>query len=103
VISPTAIPHPVPPGLAPDLTVRQGKIIAFMIAAARGCPPSMPELCEAFGITSRNGIACHFAALVRKGYLAHERPAHPGAYRILRLPHGTPVVGWQPITREEST
>jgi hypothetical protein len=93
VISPTAIPHPVPPGLAPDLTVRQGKIIAFMIAvtAARGCPPSMPELCEAFGITSR------------KGYLAHERPAHPGAYRILRLPHGTPVVGWQPITREEST
>lgn len=58
-----------PPG---ELTERQHEIREFIRDWTRrhGYGPSMDDIRAAFGIASRNGVACHLKALRKKGRIA---------------------------------
>lgn len=57
------------------LAPRQAVVVAAIhgLTAANGIPPTVRELTEAMNIRSPHGVHCHFAALVRKGYLRKPR------------------------------
>lgn len=52
-------------------TARQQEILDGITSWIRdnGTPPTIRELCKVFGIRSKNGIACHVKALMKKGLL----------------------------------
>jgi len=54
-----------------DLTDRQQEILSFLHNSAklRGYPPTLREICQAFGIKSPNGASAHLKALEKKGYI----------------------------------
>lgn len=56
---------------APALTQRQQQFYDFIVAFRQrhGCSPSIPELQQAFGIRSPNGVAGHLKALQAKGVI----------------------------------
>jgi repressor LexA len=57
------------------LTARQLEVYRAILAhfAETGGAPSLRELCEAMGISSPNGIMCHFTALTKKGWIEYDR------------------------------
>lgn len=62
--------------LRPVLTGRQAMVVAAIhgLTIARGVAPTLRDVSEATGIKNRNGVWCHVAPLVRKGYLRRPRP-----------------------------
>ena len=75
-----------------ELTARQAQILEAIrrhIAHHRR-PPSQPELAQALGLASTNGIFKHLAALEKKGAIERD----PGLARGIRLKDdGIPLVG----------
>jgi repressor LexA len=53
------------------LTDKQQKIYNFIRKhiETKGFPPAIRDICDAFGISSPNGVMCHLKALQRKGYI----------------------------------
>lgn len=62
-------------------TPRQKQILQIFLDRrdANETPPTVRELMEGFDMESPNGVICHLAALVRKGFLVH-RPYRTPAY-----------------------
>lgn len=54
-----------------QLTDKQQKIFAFIRKhiESKGFPPAIRDICDAFGISSPNGVMCHLKALEKKGYI----------------------------------
>ncbi|MCC6142580.1 MAG: transcriptional repressor LexA [Candidatus Hydrogenedentes bacterium] len=63
--------------MATALTKRQQAILDYIIDGIRenGYPPTISEMCEAFGITSTNGVNDHLVALEKKGYIERSSKA----------------------------
>ncbi len=53
------------------LTDRQQGIYNFIRKhiETKGYPPAIRDICDAFGISSPNGVMCHLKALEKKGYI----------------------------------
>jgi repressor LexA len=53
------------------LTTKQEKIYNFIRKHIenKGFPPAIRDICEAFRISSPNGVMCHLKALQKKGYI----------------------------------
>jgi repressor LexA len=53
------------------LTTKQEKIYNFIRKhiETKGFPPAIRDICEAFRISSPNGVMCHLKALQKKGYI----------------------------------
>jgi repressor LexA len=53
------------------LTTKQQQIYNFIRKQieTKGFPPAIRDICEAFGISSPNGVMCHLKALQKKGYI----------------------------------
>ena len=53
------------------LTERQAEVLAYIreFIGSRGFPPTFKEIGIALSIDSSNGVSCHLAALVNKGFL----------------------------------
>jgi len=52
------------------LTGKQREILEYITGQVRqGCPPTLRQIGETFGIRSTNGVRCHLRALVRKGFI----------------------------------
>lgn len=58
------------------LTPRQRKILDWIVA--QPAPPSVRELCLAFGVSSPNGMMCHLNALELKGMIVRNRKVARG-------------------------
>lgn len=71
--------------MAKDLTKRQRSILEFIIRCIRdnGCPPTIAEIGEEFGIASTNGVNDHLNALERKGFI--ERAAKARGIHVTAL------------------
>lgn len=65
------------------LTDRQRELLNLVIEHSRLYGPTVRELCQAAGINSPNGVACHLKALERKGYVRRL----PGKARGLGVIH----------------
>ncbi len=54
-----------------EMSPRQRQIYDFLVRTIRekGYPPSIPEICRKFKISSTNGVSDHLKALERKGYI----------------------------------
>jgi SOS-response transcriptional repressor LexA len=76
-----------------NLTPKQRDLLQYVCAylCEHGRQPTYRECMERFGIRSTNGVACHFVALKRKGYIGAE--CHPHGLRLLRWPDGSPFRG----------
>ena len=63
--------------MAKGLTKRQEAILRFIIECIRdnGCPPTIAEIGEEFGISSTNGVNDHLLALDKKGYIERSSKA----------------------------
>lgn len=63
--------------MAKELTRRQKEILLFIVECIRdrGCPPTILEIGEVFGIASTNGVNDHLLALERKGYIERSNKA----------------------------
>jgi repressor LexA len=63
--------------MARGITKRQKEVLEFIIDCIRdeGMPPTIAEICKAFGITSTNGANDHLVALERKGYIERSNKA----------------------------
>jgi len=68
------------------LTWRQRKVLQVIrdSVARHGYPPSMREIAEAVGLTSKSSVAYHLAALQSKGYLSRAagRPRTVGVRQL---------------------
>lgn len=55
----------------PPMTAKQAAIYKFIREhiQEQGFPPAIRDICEAFGISSPNGVMCHLKALQKKGYI----------------------------------
>jgi repressor LexA len=53
------------------LTDKQQKIYNYIRKhiETKGYPPAIRDICDAFGISSPNGVMCHLKALQKKGYI----------------------------------
>jgi repressor LexA len=62
------------------LTPRQEEVFEFILETLerRGYPPSIREICEAFGLSSTRGALRHLEALEKKGFISRA----PGARAI---------------------
>lgn len=98
-----------------ELTPRQAAVLQFVIECIRdrGCPPTIAEIGQEFGIASTNGVNDHLKALARKGYIERSSKARglrvtaKGAAGLYQNQVGTlPLVGriaaGQPIFAEEN-
>ena len=68
--------HPIPDeeavvGEHVPLTAKQQAIYNFIRKhiESKGFPPAIRDICDAFGISSPNGVMCHLKALEKKGYI----------------------------------
>jgi repressor LexA len=54
------------------LTPKQEKIFNYIRKhiETKGFPPSIRDICDAFRISSPNGVMCHLKALQKKGYIS---------------------------------
>ena len=64
-------PHPEAAVSDTPLTEKQQQIYAYIrkTIETKGFPPAIRDICEAFGISSPNGVMCHLKALQKKGYI----------------------------------
>lgn len=63
---------PTPAANTPGkLTAKQTAILGFIRnhIQQQGFPPAIRDICEAFGISSPNGVMCHLKALQKKGHI----------------------------------
>jgi repressor LexA len=92
-----------------NITARQLEVLHFIrtFQAQEGFPPSLREICHAFGLVSSGSIVKHLNALERHGHLART----PGKKRTWKLTDrgpslSIPVIGQiaagQPILAEEN-
>lgn len=68
----------------PDpLTRRQRRVLRAVLdhTLRHAVPPTLREVCAAFGWASTNSAMCHVKALIRKGYLTHT-PGRALNYRL---------------------
>jgi len=67
------------------LTSRQRQILEYIIEYEKehGYPPTIREICEAFGISSPRGVSKHLEALEKKGYIERSKGRSRGI-RILK-------------------
>lgn len=67
---PSPPPEPAVSDLAP-LTAKQEAILNYIRKhiQEKGFPPAIRDICEAFGISSPNGVMCHLKALQKKGHI----------------------------------
>jgi len=65
------------PGMAKNITDRQRAILEFVVECIQenGCPPTIAEIAQNFGLASTNGAFDHVRALQRKGYLERSNKA----------------------------
>jgi repressor LexA len=65
------------------LTARQAAVLRTLIdwTLVDGFQPSLAELAAVLGVSSAAGVACHLAAIERKGWI--ERARQPRAVRII--------------------
>jgi repressor LexA len=70
-----------------ELTPRQAEILDFIrtFVEAKGYPPTVQEIALWFNIASLNGVACHLAALEKKGCIAREK-GKPRTIRVVKTP-----------------
>lgn len=63
--------------MAKYITKRQQQVLDFIIECIRdnGFPPTIAEICQAFGIKSTNAANDHLVSLEKKGYLIRVRKA----------------------------
>lgn len=63
--------------MAKELTERQRAILEHIVACIQedGCPPTIAEIAQHFGLASTNGAFDHVRALQRKGYLDRSNKA----------------------------
>lgn len=63
--------------MAKGLTARQAAVLQYVVECIRdlGCPPTIAEIGQRFGIASTNGVNDHLAALERKGYIERSSKA----------------------------
>ena len=56
---------------ATALTTKQQAIYNYIRKhiETKGFPPAIRDICDAFGISSPNGVMCHLKALQKKGYI----------------------------------
>jgi len=93
--------------MSKNLTDRQAAILSFIreFADEKGYPPTIPEIQEAFGIRSPNGVNNHIKALIRKGHLKRDS-SRARALDIVGRSEGIPIIGrvaaGQPILAEEN-
>lgn len=68
---PTILPHPEAAVSDAALTDKQQLIYTYIrkTIETKGFPPAIRDICEAFGISSPNGVMCHLKALQKKGYI----------------------------------
>jgi len=73
-----------------DLTDRQQHVLRIIIDQIKrtGIPPTLDELRERLGISSKYGVVRHLGALVKKGYI--ERSSKARDIRVLRGPDKEP-------------
>jgi repressor LexA len=85
-----------------ELTEKQRAILEFLFAAVErdGHQPSLREFMAEFGIGSMNGVACHLKAMQKKGYIGPGN-VQARALPLLRLPDGTPFLGFRAIRDAE--
>src|SRR6478735_393808 len=64
-------PHPEAAVSDAPLPDKQHQIYAYIrkTIETKGFPPAIRDICEAFGISSPNGVMCHLKALQKKGYI----------------------------------
>lgn len=67
----TDLPHPEAAVSDATLTDKQQQIYTYIrkTIETKGFPPAIRDICEAFGISSPNGVMCHLKALQKKGYI----------------------------------
>jgi len=72
-------------------TRTQAEIAAYidLCLHSNGCPPSIRQIGDRFGIGNPNGVKYHLEAMRSKGIVDWQ----PGKSRTLRLLPGIPVVG----------
>mgnify|MGYP005619443235 CR=1 FL=1 len=70
-----------------DLTKRQSEILDYLVAhiAAKGYPPTIREIREAFGLSSNRGVVDHLRALEKKGRIRREK----GSSRAIEIVQGS--------------
>jgi len=101
--------------MARGLTERQRTILDYIIECIRdrGCPPTIAEICDEFGMASTNGAHDALVALEKKGYIERSSKARgiritekasPGLYlsEVGVLPLVGRVAAGQPILAEEN-
>jgi len=68
-----------------ELTSRQRQILEYIVEYEKehGYPPTIREICEAFGISSPRGVSKHLEALEKKGYIERSKGRSRGI-RILK-------------------
>ena len=66
-----AIPRRAMSATNPQLTAKQQAIYKFIREhiEQKGFPPAIRDICDAFGISSPNGVMCHLKALQKKGFI----------------------------------
>ncbi len=71
-----------------ELTDRQRQIYDFLVShlEGRGFPPTVREICSAFGIKSTKGVTDHLTALQKKGYIRKHPEASRGIEILKRKP-----------------
>jgi SOS-response transcriptional repressor LexA len=84
------------------LTQTQHAVLAYLVrgTSLRGVQPSYEEICQFFGWASKTAVHGFMKALARKGYLRMAAGASRCAI-LLRMPDGTPIRGWTPVTTED--
>lgn len=70
------------------LTRRQEEVLYLIIRhiEEQGYPPTVQELADLLGVSSKNAIAKHLQALMQKGYIEHDSTAR--GIRVLWNPQG---------------
>ena len=78
-----AVMTALPEVFAPDLTMRQRQILAFIreTVESRGYPPTVREIGEAVGLVSPSSVAYQMNVLQKKGYLRKD-PNRPRAVDV---------------------
>jgi repressor LexA len=83
------------PCLQNGLTDRQEDILSYIyeLDKSTGVQPTLQEICDHFGISSKNGVAGHLQALEAKGWIV-VIPRKSRSIQFLKQPDGKPFRGF---------
>ncbi|MBN1154990.1 transcriptional repressor LexA [candidate division KSB1 bacterium] len=84
-----------------ELTDRQQHVLRIIIDQIRrmGVPPTLDELKEKLGVSSKYGVVRHLGALVKKGYIVRSNKARD--IRVLRGPDEEPYSLGQLLPKDD--